>query len=1263
MRAAAISVLLLLMGAAPQDEQRPGLVATYRSLERDGGTLTRVDLKPAFSLGRSSPHPRIASGPFEVVWKGFLSIVDADAIAFGAHLGGEVKVTLGGATVLEARSDREDAWIAGAPAVERRPGPYELEIRYRSLAGVPARLQIHWEGKTFAREPLPAWRLRHVVKDGPDPLPERGREAVARFGCARCHASSFPGVDDPPQGPSIADVGDRAGRTWMLAWLADPSKVKAGARMPALFSGDRKGTVEAWIVTDYLQRAASTGVRREPSVRGDHRMGKRHFKALGCATCHFVPDEERDDQIELGRISLEGLNERMSARDVIAHLGNPLARYPDGRMPKLPVSPDVARDIAAYVLEFSKPPLPEAQVPPPAKEEIDEVTKRLGVRGLDATGQALLKEKRCAQCHVGVGEPGPQAPIRTLGADCKGARFALDDGTKKAIAAYAEVAAQERHPSPFEARQRTLRRVGCLRCHQRDSDRPPPVEEIGSTLGGAYLMSLPYQRTPRLTGALQKYARAYLLSTIRDGVGVLRGPAYTYRMPSFGGEAEGIVQALAEADGDLAALPEPAAAVAPDPTLANLGPSLIGFEGYSCISCHVWNGKRLSEADPGAVGPELTTTTQRIRRDWFDRWMDEPSRIHPGTPMPQVFKRGQPATLRNVLDGDAAKQKEALWAYLSKGKDAPAPRALPPLAVNLPPDGPLVAQVPVSMPDKSVVEAIAVLYPSHDLVIFDVGALSVRNVYTGARLLRHVRGRTRTYSFVGTPIGADVKAPAAGTFAGYERLADGVRILTKEGATEIRLAGRKLTVGAKQIELPAAALPPAIEPLVLADPGRSEGPMERPGYKAIAYPRPKTASGEDLVMPGAIAVHPRDGRVYVGSMKLGEIFAIRDPNDNGKDAVFEDYAGGLFQEAYSMVAESDGLYVLHRRNLTKIVEKDGKAERFERVIGLPHGISETYDYGYGLVREPSGAFVYSFAPYANRELPGAGSMLRQMPGEKPQEVAFGFRNPLGWCAGPEGVICYSDNQGEWIASSKLCAIVPGRYYGFPNGAQKQHVQKPFGKTTIWVPYAWAHSMNGVVYDSTGGKFGPFAGQVFMAELMFGGAIVRASLEKVNGEWQGSCFPFWGKGLLGPLTMAFDPKGRMWVGSITEPGWMAQPDRGGVFRLDFTGETPFEMKEIKALPRGFRVVFTRPAAAADAAAFMVEHYRYEYTGSYGSPELDRVRVAVESVVFAADGMSADLTLPPLVADRVYMIAARGVKSPKGELLVQPVGAYTLNEIPR
>src|SRR6185503_5123725 len=124
--------------------------------------------------------------------------------------------------------------------------------------------------------------------------------------------------------------------------------------------------------------------------------------------------------------------------------------------------------------------------------------------------------------------------------------------------------------------------------------------------------------------------------------------------------------------------------------------------------------------------------------------------------------------------------------------------------------------------------------------------------------------------------------------------------------------------------------------------------------------------------------------------------------------------------------------------------------------------------------------------------------------------------------------------------------------------------------------------------------------------------------------------------------------------------------GAVYRIDFTGETPFEIREIRARRDGFRLMFTSPVdpkTASDPASYLGEHYRYEYTGAYGSPELDRTKVSVEKVAVAADGLSADLTLPPLVKDRVYMITARGVKSPKGDALVHPTGAYTLHEIPR
>jgi hypothetical protein len=822
-------------------------------------------------------------------------------------------------------------------------------------------------------------------------------------------------------------------------------------------------------------------------------------------------------------------------------------------------------------------------------------------------------------------------------------------------------------------------------------------------------------------------------------------------MPAFADQAETVVQALAEGDGDLPAAPEPPERKAADPTLGPLaGPRLVGFQGYACVSCHVWKGQTLSEPDPGAVGTELTRVVGRLRRDWFDRYLEGPARSHPGTPMPAIFTRGQPATLTSVLDGDPIKQKDALWGYFALGKQAPSPKPPPPLAVAPPLAGepPLVAQVPIRLPDARTVESISLLYGSHDLVVYDLGCGALDSGYTAAQVLRDVQGRLRTFIASGTAMGASFRAdpswqlvgpgkpevPTQRALHGYDRIADGVRIRWQarfpSGAVEITETLRLATQQRKRhllrqvrlsnvpagqavelrtrwpgqhdvevvastgqakgtiadgvfravlspeggqaaatlrCELPAPASPRAVERTILADPGKIEGSLERPGYRAIAYPRPKTASGEDRVMPGALAVHPRDGRVFVSSLKTGELFVLHDPTGDGRKARFDNYTRGLFQEAFSMLAEADALYVLHRRNLTRLADTDGDgvADRFDRVAALPHGIADTYDYAYGLVRDTGGAFVLSYAPYANTHLPGSGSALRLVAGQQPKEIAFGFRNPLGWCRGPDGEIFFTDNQGEWVATNKLCHIVEGRFYGFPNPAQKQHAARPRGKTTLWVPYAWAKSINGVIHDDTGGKFGPFAGQLFLAELMFGGGIIRAGLEKVNGEYQGACFPFWGTGLMGPLTLAFDPQGRLWVGSITEPGWMAQPDRGALYRIDFTGQVPFEMTSIHVRPRGFRIVFTEPVSpptARDPASYHIEHYRYEYTGAYGSPELDRTRLAIERLELSPDGRSVELLTAPLVKERVYMIQAGGVRSAKGEALVHPAGAYTLNEVP-
>jgi hypothetical protein len=1131
-------------------------------------------------------------------------------------------------------------------------------------------------------------------------LADRGRIAVERFGCARCHAGAFPGVAAPPPGPSLADAGRRIERGWLLAWLAGPANVRTDARMPALFADDRTGFVERWLIAEHLLGDVSKERARQETA-GDHRVGRRTFISLGCASCHPMPDANLPEQPDLDRTPLTGFTERLPPGELAAFLGNPHSRYPDGRMPRLPVTPDAARDIAAFLLQWSKPAPRHAELPAPTPEEITRVARRLGVRGASATGAALVREKRCAACHSGIGQEAvTEVPIVATDdrtgcmSDQTLPRFTLDRPTRQSINAYRAIAAREKYPSAFASRQRLVGHLGCVGCHQRDSDRPSPLETAGSTLGSSMLMVIPYQRAPRLTDPHQKYTRSALLAAVRDGVVGLRPPPprYTYRMPAYGHDAEAVVQALAEADGELPDGPEAPPRPPADQTLGSVhGPIMVGFQGYGCVSCHMWNGQTLAETDPGSIGPDLTKAFGRIRRDWFDRYLENPARAHPGTPMPSIFAKGKPATLTAVLDGDAAKQKEALWSYFALGRSAPSPKPPPPLPVTAPATGEpvIVGQIPVRVPGGGVVESICVLNADNDLVVYDVGGLKLHSAYTGAQLLRGVQGRLRTFTVSGTPIEAKFgpsdrpEVPSAKTLLGYDRLADGVRVRWRTGRVEVAETLRiRMDNGRRQLlhdieldggprhhayDLPARQPPAAVERAALSDPGATDGPLERPGYRAIAYPRPKGPSGEDLIMPGAVAVDPKDGRVFVASMKLGEVFLLKDPSGDGKKASFENYARGLFQEAYSMLAEPGGLYVLHRRNLTKIVDSDGDgvADRFDRVEALSHGVADTYDYGYGLVRDRSGAFVYSYAPYANTKIPGSGGALRLVPGQPPQEIGYGFRNPIGWCTGPDGEVFFADNQGEWVATNKLCHLSDGRFYGFPNAAQRQHASKPPGKAAVWVPYDWAHSINGVTYDNTGGKFGPFAGQFFMAELMFGGAIIRADVEKVNGEYQGACFPFWGRGLLGPLCLAFDPRGRLFVGGITEPGWMVQPDRGALFRIDYTGVAPFEMQSIRVRPDGFRIVFTRPVApesARNPASYQIEHFRYEYTGAYGSPELDRTRVAIERVEVSPDGRSADLITSPLAKDRVYMIQPRGVRAATGEPLVHPMGAYTLNEIP-
>src|SRR5262249_23352920 len=157
-----------------------------------------------------------------------------------------------------------------------------------------------------------------------------------------------------------------------------------------------------------------------------------------------------------------------------------------------------------------------------------------------------------------------------------------------------------------------------------------------------------------------------------------------------------------------------------------------------------------------------------------------------------IFPRGKPATLASVLDGDPAKQKEALWSYFALGKAAPGPKPPPPQPVPAPLAGeaPLVAQIPVRPPGGEMVESLCLLSDSHDLTVYARGVGPLRGCFTGAQILRAVQGRLRTYTVAGTAVGSGFaiepslqliggdkpEGPENRTLHGYDRLADGARL-------------------------------------------------------------------------------------------------------------------------------------------------------------------------------------------------------------------------------------------------------------------------------------------------------------------------------------------------------------------------------------------------------------------------------------------------------------------------------------------------------
>ncbi len=465
-------------------------------------------------------------------------------------------------------------------------------------------------------------------------------------------------------------------------------------------------------------------------------------------------------------------------------------------------------------------------------------------------------------------------------------------------------------------------------------------------------------------------------------------------------------------------------------------------------------------------------------------------------------------------------------------------------------------------------------------------------------------------------------------------------------------------------------------------------------YRAITIPAPR-----DIVLEvGGMDVMP-DGRPIVCTRR-GEVWIIGGADEPLPfSPSYTLFASGLHEPLGLAVRrevrdgrEVSAVYCVQRGELTRMIDVTGddRADVYETVSDA-WGVSGNYhEFAFGPKFDADGnAWVtlnVGFCGSLGKSVaPYRGWAVRITPEGEMIPVCDGLRSPNGIGMWRDGSFFYVDNQGDFVGTNRLSWLAPGSWAGHPaslrwrEGWTKDSPNPPRLPATIWFPYKkMGQSTADIVVDNTGGKFGPFTGQMFIGDQTLA-SVMRATIDKIEQPdgttiYQGACYPF-REGLdCGVNRLVFDAHGRLYVGQ-TDRGWgSVGRRRHGVQRIDFTGEVPFEVLEMTAAPDGFVLEFTRDidaAAAGNLASYRMISYTYEYHPEYGSDEMDTKDVEILSADVLGP-RTVKLSLAELRAGQgpdgkgegyVHELHMPGVRDVAGEPLLHAQAYYTLQVVPR
>ncbi len=479
-------------------------------------------------------------------------------------------------------------------------------------------------------------------------------------------------------------------------------------------------------------------------------------------------------------------------------------------------------------------------------------------------------------------------------------------------------------------------------------------------------------------------------------------------------------------------------------------------------------------------------------------------------------------------------------------------------------------------------------------------------------------------------------------------------------------------------------------------------PKESDYYTITTFETPK----ETALEVGSIELLPGD-KLALGTRR-GEIWTVANAAGDPSKAQFQLFASGQ-HEVLGLAYKDGWLYETNRYEVARLKDDDGdgRADTFETVCDK-WGLSGDYhEYAFGSRFDKAGDLwvVLCLTGSFSSQTDFRGWALRIKPDGTMVPTCSGIRSPGGIGFDADGEVYYTDNQGPWHGACTLQHLIPGTFQGHPggniwydkapnmgprpidpipeafSGKRKRGEGKPEGDPDRMVkerarikelvpPAVYmvhgkiGNSSSFIVCDTSGGKFGPFQKQLFIADQSHSN-VSRVFLEEVNGVKQGVVIPFrqgFKSGLIGGR---LNEMGQLFAGG-SDRGWGSKGGKPFCFeRVDWTGKVPFEIHEMRAKPDGFELTFTEPVDAATAqnvASYSMREFTYAYREEYGGPEVDEVIPKITRAILGADNKSVRLVIEPLTKGHVHELHLDGLKSAAGTPLLHKVAYYTLNEIP-